>query len=178
MHRALRWAFFLVLLTLSATSFGLDAKDGWYHTGDSVRKKRVVIVNVSVYAIAHDMRCLPQAKTKQAVIDADCDKRFTLRMLMDVDQTKIVNALREAYTLNGYTDATKINAAMGAFSAPLTKNAYITVTYDSVNKKTTFWEQNGGSAAVQGIDFMKGSWSIWLGKIDPPSVGDELIGNL
>ena len=178
MHRALRWAFALVLLTLSVTSFALEAKDGWYHTGDSVRKKTVVIVSVKVYAIGHDMRCLPSAKTKQAVIDADCDKRFTLRMLMGVDQSKIVNALREAYALNGYTDAAKINAAMAAFTVELTNNAYITITYDSVNKKTTFYEQNGGTAVVPGVDFMKGTWSIWLGKIDPPSVGDELIANL
>jgi hypothetical protein len=178
MQRALRWAFALVLLTLSATSFGLEAKDGWYHTGDSVRKKTVVFVPVKVYAIGHDMRCLPSAKTKQAVIDADCDKRFTLRMLMSVDQSKIVNALREAYALNGYGDAAKINAAMAAFTAALTDNAYITFTYDSANKRTTVYEQNGGTAVVPGVEFMKGTWSIWLGKIDPPSIGDELIANL
>lgn len=178
MHRALRWAFALVLLTLSVTSFALEAKNGWYHTGDSVRKKTVVFVNVKVYAIGHDMRCLPSAKTKQAVIDADCDKRFTLRMLRDVDQAKIVDALKEAYALNNYKDTAKINAAMAAFTVELKENAYITVTYDSVNKKTTFWEQNGASATIAGIDFMKATWSIWFGKIDPPSLGDELIANL
>ncbi|HEX7603939.1 MAG TPA: chalcone isomerase family protein [Polyangiaceae bacterium] len=178
MHRALRWILALVLLTLSVTAFALEAKDGWYHTGDSIRKKSVAFINVKVYAIGHDMRCLPPAKTKQAVIDVDCDKRFTLRMLRDVDQAKIVSAFREAYALNGYTDAAKINAAMAAFTVELKENAYITFTYDSVNKKTTVYEQNGGTVVVPSIEFMKGTWSIWLGKIDPPSIGDELIANL
>jgi hypothetical protein len=178
MLRALRWAFALVLLTLSVTAFGLEAKDGWYHTGDSIRKKSVAFVNVKVYAIGHDMRCLPPAKTKQAVIDTDCDKRFTLRMLRTVDQAKIVEALKDAYALNGYTDTAKINAAMAAFTVELKENAYITFTYDAANKRTTVWEQNGGSAVIPSVEFMKGTWSIWLGKIDPPSIGDELIQNL
>ncbi len=45
-------------------------------------------------------------------------------------------------------------------------------------KTTTFWEQNGGSATVAGVDFMKATWSVWFGKIDPPSIGDRLIANL
>ena len=42
----------------------------------------------------------------------------------------------------------------------------------------TFWEQNGGTTTVAGIDFMKATWKVWLGNIDPPSLGDRLIANL
>ena len=52
------------------------------------------------------------------------------------------------------------------------------ITYDSAAKTTTFWEQNGGSATVAGVDFMKATWRVWFGNIDPPSIGDRLIANL
>jgi hypothetical protein len=31
---------------------------------------------------------------------------------------------------------------------------------------------------VDGVDFMKAVWSIWLGKIDQPKLGDQLISQL
>jgi len=152
----------LTVLTVAGTASALQPNaEGWYHTGDAVRQKTVVFVTANVYSIGHDMKCVVP-KSKQAVIDADCDKRFTWTMMRDVDKGKIVNAMREAFQLNGYNDQNKINAALAAFSADT----------------TTFWEQNGGTATVAGVDFMKATWSIWLGKIDPPSLGDKLIANL
>ncbi len=175
--RRLILALVLLLSTLTASAWALNADaNGWYHTGDAVRTK--TIFNVKVYAIGHDMKCLPPTKTKQAVIDADCDKKFTWKMMRDVDKDKIVSALREAYQMNGYADATKINQALAAFSADLKENAAVTISYNSANKTTTFTEQNGSSATVAGAEFMKGTWSIWFGKIDPPSMGDQLIQNL
>lgn len=171
-------AFLLTsLLSLSALALTPD-KDGWMHTGDGVRTKSVAFITVKVYAIGHDMKCAPPQKSKQAVIDADCDKRFTWRMQRDVDKEKIHNALREAYKMNGFGDAGRVGQALGAFTAELKENAFVTITYDSAKKTTTFWEQNGGTSTVAGADFMKATWSVWFGKIDQPSLGDALIAKL
>src|SRR5436309_7926699 len=78
--------------------------DGYFHTGDGVRYKKIAFINIKVYAIDHYMKDLPTQKSKQAVIDADVDKRFSWKMLRTVDAGKIKNALREAFAKNGYGD--------------------------------------------------------------------------
>ncbi len=168
----------LATVSLAPSALAIQADgSGWYHTGDAVRQKTVLFVTANVYQISHDMKCVVP-KSKQAVIDADCDKRFTWKMMRDVGKDKIIDAMKEAFKNNGYGDAGKINQALGAFSADFKENAYVRISYDSTAKTTTFWEQNGGTTVVAGVDFMKATWSIWLGKIDPPSIGDRLIANL
>ncbi len=154
-------------------------KDGWFHTGDGIRTKSVAFINVKVYAIGHDIKALPPTKSKQAVIDADVDKRLTWKMLRDVDHDKIIHALREAYAQNGYGDSGKIGQAMGAFTSELKENTYVTIAYNSTAKTTTFTVMGagGGTATVPGVDFMKATWSIWFGKIDQPSLGDALLSH-
>jgi predicted butyrate kinase (DUF1464 family) len=176
--RTTTFALMLASMTLAPSALAIQPDSGgWYHTGDAVRQKTVVFVTANVYSISHDMKCVVP-RNKQAVIDADCDKRFIWRMMRDVGNGKIVDAMKEAYAKNGYNDAGKINQALGAFSAEFKENAYVKINYDSAAKTTTFWEQNGGSTTVAGIDFMKATWKIWLGNIDPPSIGDRLIANL
>ena len=175
----------LFLLTASAL-FGASTRawaldrgaDGWFHTGDGVRVKKVAFVNFDVYAISHDMKELPPAKSKQAVIDLDVDKRFTWRQLRDVEHEKIQNALSEAFAMNGFSDASKIGPFVGAFSGDLKKGQVITVAYNSSAKSVTVNVQGSGSATIAGVDFMKAVWSIWFGKIDQSSLGDALIKNL
>lgn len=164
------------LISLSALALTPD-KDGWMHTGDGVRTKSVAFITVKVYAIGHDIKC-NVAKSKQAVIDADCDKRFTWKMQRDVDKEKIHNALREAYKMNGFSDDGRINQAIGAFTVELKENAYVTITYDAAKKTTTFWQQNGGTSTIAGADFMKATWSVWFGKIDQSSLGEALLSKL
>ena len=119
------------------------------------------------------------AKSKQAVIDADVDKKFTWRMLRDVDSKKIQKALQEAFQLNGYGDGGKIGQFVGAFNKDEVKeDTAVVITYSAANKATTIWVQNMGSATIAGPDFMKAVWSIWFGKIDQPSMGDQLISKL
>lgn len=169
----------LAALTVVTSSFALQrGANGWFHTGDSVRKKTIVFAHISVYAIGHDMKEVPKAKSKRAVIDLDVGKRFTWRMMRDVGNEKIRDALKEAYAMNGYHDAGKINAFVGAFRGEIKENQYVTITYDSEKKATTIVVQGQGSATVQGIDFMKATWSIWFGKIDQDSLGDDLISKL
>jgi len=179
MRRFVSFAFATTLALAAASAFGLSPdKDGWYHTGDGIRTKSVAFITVKVYAIGHDMKCLPKAKAKPEVIAADCDKRFTWQMQRDVDKEKIHNALREAYKMNGFTDEARINKALGAFTVELKEKSFVTITYNAQTKQTTFWEQGGGTTTVDGADFMTATWSIWFGKIDQPSLGDALISKL
>ena len=183
MKRSILAIVALLLVTLVA-SFATRAsalepdKNGWYFTGSGVRTKSVAFITVKVYAIRHDMKALPPTKSKQAVIDADVDKKITWRMLRDVDAEKIQNALKEAYQMNGYSDAGKIGAFLAAMNKELKEGTYVTISYNSGSKQTSISVSNGGNASIAGVDFMKATWSIWFGKIDQPSLGDAMIANL
>ncbi|HVY48632.1 MAG TPA: chalcone isomerase family protein [Minicystis sp.] len=171
----------LALLILAAlftafTALALDkGADGYYRTGSAIRVKTVVLVDVKVYSITHYMKELPPTKSKRAVIDMDTGKKFSWTMLRDVDRDKIVDALKEAFAKNGYGDQAKISRFIGAFSNDLKENQHVTIVYDADSKNTTVTVQGGGSATINGVDFMKGVWSIWFGNIDQKSLGDQLI---
>jgi hypothetical protein len=166
----------LVALGLFATSAAAleRDRDGYFHTGDGVRVKKVAFIHVKVYAIDHYMKDLPTQKSKQAVIDADVDKRFSWKMLRSVDAEKIKNALREAYAKNGYADAGKINPFVDAITKELKEGDAVTIKYDAVKKSTTITSP-AGSATIPGEEFMKATWSIWFGKIDQKELGDSLL---
>lgn len=153
-------------------------RDGYYNTGTGVRTKSVAFITAQVYAISHDMKGPLPPKNKEAVIKADVDKRFSWRMMRDVDAEKIQKALREAFSMNGYSDRAKIDAFVGAFKNELKEKQGVSISYNAANKSVSVWVQGGGSATIQGEDFMKAVWSIWLGKIDQPSLGDALISRL
>src|SRR5215207_2007958 len=87
-----------LFITLGSSAFA----DGMVHTGDAVRTKSVGPFTAKVYAIRHDMKEKPAAKSKQAVIDADVDKKFTWKMLRDVESGKIKKALEDALHMNGF----------------------------------------------------------------------------
>jgi hypothetical protein len=166
----------LFALILTATN---AFADGWIYTGDAVRTKSVGPFTAKVYSIRHDMKERPSSKSKDAVVNADVDKKFTWRMLRDVDSKKIQNALREAFQMNGYNDGAKIAAFVGAFNKDEVKeNSAVVISYTAANKSVTIWVQSGGTATVQGDDFMKAVWKIWFGKIDQPQMGDQLISKL
>ncbi|MDI1448872.1 chalcone isomerase family protein [Polyangium sp. 6x1] len=159
--------------------FGAGAfADDWKLTGTGIRVKTVVLVDVNVYQISHFIKGEVGEKSKKGVIDADIDKKFEWKMKRDVDHEKVVQTLRDAFAMNGYSDAGKINKFLGAFSAELKENAKISIVYDAAKKATTVSVGGGGSATVEGVDFMKGVWAIWFGKIDQPKLGDALISKL
>ena len=166
-----------LFVTVMSTSAFADAP--MIHTGDAIRTKSVGPFTAKVYAIRHDMKERPAAKTKQAIIDADVDKKFTWTMLRDVDSSKIQKALREAFTMNGFNDQGRINQFVGAFNKEEVKEkSGVVISYNAAAKTTTIWVQNGGTATLQGPEFMKAVWSIWFGKIDQPSMGDQLMAKL
>ena len=178
-----RWHLALFALLASLALFVRRAPvafaDAMIYTGNAVRTKSVGPFTAKVYSIRHDMKEKPANKSKQAVIDADVDKKFTWRMLRDVDCAKIKKALTEALQMNGWTDAARTAQLVGAFNKEeLKENAAVVISYNATVKSVTIWVQNMGTATIAGQDFMKAVWSIWLGKIDQPSMGDQLISKL
>jgi len=149
-------------------------RDGYFHTGDGIRYKKVAFINVKVYSIEHAMKDLPPQKSKQAVIDANVDKKFSWKMLRSVDAEKIRNALREAYAKNGYNDAGKINAFVDSITKELKEGDAVTIKYDAAKQATTITSP-AGSATVPGEEFMKATWKIWFGNIDQKNLGDQLL---
>jgi hypothetical protein len=163
----------LGLFALPASALERD-HDGYFHTGDGIRYKKIAFINIKVYSIDHYMKDLPPQKSKQAVIDADVDKRISWKMLRSVEADKIKNALREAYAKNGYGDAGKIASFVDSIAKELKSGDNVTIKYDAAKKVTTITSP-AGSATVAGEDFMKATWSIWFGKIDQKDLGDSLL---
>ncbi len=126
----------LVALLTSLSALALDkGADGYYRTGSGVRVKTVVMVDVKVYSITHYMKELPSSKSKKAVIDADVGKKFVWSMLRDVDKEKIVDALKEAFAKNSYSDQGKIGKFIGAFG-DLKENGKVTIVTDDGAART------------------------------------------
>ncbi len=176
---ALVLAVVTALLMVVANLWALErGADGYFHTGSGIRVKTIAIVDVNVYEISHFMKELPAKKSKQAVIEMDVDKRISFKMLRSVEAEKIKEALRDAYAMNGYSDGGKIGKALGTFSGELKEGARTTISYDAAKKTTTFTSGSGATATIEGVDFMKATWSIWFGKIDQPKLGDQMISKI
>ena len=163
----------LALFALPASALERGS-DGYFKTGDGIRYKKIAFINIKVYSIEHEMKDLPAQKSKQAVIDADVDKVLHWKMLRTVDAEKIRNALREAYSMNGYNDNAKIAPFVDSITKELKSGDSVTIKYDAA-KKTTTITSPAGSATVAGEDFMKATWSIWFGKIDQKDLGNQLL---
>ncbi len=109
------------------------------------------------------------------MIDADVGKKFVWSMLRDVDKDKIVDALKEAFAKNGYSDQGKIGKFIPARSATSRRTARSPSSTTKAARTRPSPCKGSGSATINGVDFMKGVWSIWFGSIDQKSLGDQLI---
>ncbi len=169
-------ALVLVASVAAPPAYAMEKdSEGYYRTGWGIRKKTVALFKVDVYSIAHYVREAPTQKSKAAMIALATDKKFAWKMLRDVEHDKIVEALRGGYAMNGYQDAEKINKFVSAFSGDLKKGQVVAIRYVAATKTTSINIAGGPSTSVQGEDFMRGTWSIWFGKIDQPRLGDDLI---
>jgi hypothetical protein len=149
--------------------------NGYYLTGTGVRQKEVAVFSVDVYVISHYMRDLPPTKSRAAVIAADVDKMFALRMLRDLSAAQIQDALRESFATNGYGNRAKIDAFVSAVDRQLPKGSTITIRYDAASKITTASTKGRAPVSIPGVDFMTATWSIWLGQIDQDGLSEALI---
>jgi hypothetical protein len=149
--------------------------NGYYLTGTGVRQKEVALFSIDVYVISHYMRDLPPTRSRAAVIAADVDKMFALRMLRELSAAQIKDALRADFAANGYANRAKIDAFVSAVGQPLPKGSTITIRYDSASKTTTASAKGNPPVTIPGVDFMTAIWSIWLGRIDQNGLSEELI---
>jgi len=167
-----------VLLAAFAAIFfavtALWAEGEYILTGTGIRVKSIAFIDVNVYAISHYMKQLPPIRSRRAVIEMDTGKKFMWTMKRDVDHEKIVTALKDAYAMNGYSDSARIGQFIGAFKSELKEKSSVSIVYDA-DKKATTVTVGSDRVTVSGVDFMKATWSIWLGKIDQPKLGDQLI---
>jgi hypothetical protein len=171
-------ATLVTLLTLTS-AFAIErGKDGYFHTGDGIRAKTIVFVRLKIYFIGHEMRELPPTKSKQAVIDADVDKRIWWKMLRDADGERLQGILRDSFAKNGYADTSKIGPFLAAFRGGLKENDYVVIRYTADSKTMTLQVQGASPVSFVGGDFMKATWSIWFGKSEDPELGDALISKL
>jgi len=153
-------------------------RPGWIHTGEGVREKHLALIHIQAYSISHWVRTRPPAVTRSAMIDLEEDKQFTLRMLRDVGVGRMKGMFRDAFALNRYRDQTKIEAFLAALTRDLAKGDQITVAYTPQGVTTSISLQGGGTATVQGKDFMRATWSIWFGQSDQPALGEALVSKL
>lgn len=167
----------LCLLTIALDAAPTKDKHGYYVTGYATRVKKIVFANFKVYAISHHMKEFPATKSRQAVIDADVDKKIVMKMLRSVEGEKLSSAVVDAFRLNGYTDMGKVNTFLSVVKGEAKEGSYIIIWYDAA-KKTTYISYGGRRSSVAGIDFMKGLWSCWFGKIDQPSVPNGLMSRI
>jgi hypothetical protein len=169
---------FLVLLVVCLTAVGIfsQAKD-YTTTGSGIRVKKIAFVSVKVYSITHQMKDLPSSKNASEIISAETDKRFILKMMREVDSEKIVNAIKEAYATNGYSNTANPIKLFSPVTGSLKEGDTITISYNSATK-TVSCTYNGTTSSVSGSDFMQGTWSIWFGKIDQPDLTKSLMSKI
>jgi hypothetical protein len=187
MKRArLLFAMVLGLFVTFAVLAPSASADGWITTGSSLRVKSIGPFTAKVYTITHMMKDKPKEVSKKGMIEAETDKQFLLFFQRDVDAEKIKNAFRESFKLNGYGDGGKIDQFLGAigkgdvveYDSKKKGPPSISISYNQASQTTTINVPDHGKASVQGADFMKAVWSIWFGKIDQPSMGDQLMASL
>jgi Chalcone isomerase-like len=167
----------LWLAPVDASAVAREA-NGYYLTGTGVRQKEVALFSVDLYVISHYMRDLPPTRSKGAVIAADVDKMFALRLLRELTSAQIQGALRDAFAANGYADHAKIDPFVAAVGKTLPKGATITIRYDAASKTTTASSKGNRPVSIPGVDFMMATWSIWLGRIDQDGLGEALIDRI
>lgn len=171
--------FVLLAMAWSGSAAALEpGKDGWYHTGQGIRQKSIAFVDVDVYEIHHYTKVLPPAHTRAAMIELDADKKLEWKMLRDVDAEKLRDALDHGYEMNGFTDKKRIAKFTATFQKEMLEGQKVSIVYDATKKSTSIVVQGGASATVEGVDFMKATWSVWFGKIDQSGLGDQLIKSL
>jgi hypothetical protein len=169
----------VVLVSLASdASAAQRSADGYYRTGSAIQTANHWPFTMDVLAIGHDVKQLPPAKTRQAMIELDADKRFAMKVLRDLDADKLRAGLRDGYHRNGYTDDSVIGRFLSALQGTLANNRAMWIVYDAGAKQTRLVVDGGATTSVDGVAFMKATWSIWFGKAKPSGIGDALIKDL
>lgn len=157
-------------------------KDGFYQTGAGTRSK----LGGKTYDIFHSIKELPAAKTREALIEADVDKRFSLvfravpLLLKPIvggnawPKDKIQGSFREGFAANAYADKDKIDRFLSPIAQDLVEKDNIFIQYSATAKSTTITVKTN-KVTIEGVEFMKAVWSLWFGKIDQKDLPEALM---
>ena len=164
------------MLLIAPASHAVErARNGFFLTGSATR----VDAGKKDYTLVHEMREIPRTKTKRGVIDADVDKRFVLRLHRDLPCASVKSSLRDGFSRNAFANANKISQVVDTCSGTTLKaGAQVVIAYKASTKTTTFWVEGMGRTTVVGIDFMKAVWSVWMGNVAQPKLGESLVARL
>jgi hypothetical protein len=169
----------LIVATVSAPSAAATpGQDGYYRTGEGIQTANHWPFTIEVFAIWHDVKQLPSTKSRKAMIELDADKRFSLRMMRNVDADRLRGGLRDGFHRNGYQESTAIEQLLSALTGTLPKGQVIWISYEASSRRTRMIVDGGATAEVDGIAFMRATWSIWFGDSKPSDLGDALINKL
>ena len=185
-HARATWALLPLTLgiALSGTLHSSPAaaiqpgRGGWYHTGNGVITKGVLVFEVDVFSVRHDMKCLPEHKSQASVISANCDKQLTWQALRNVGKDEIRDALRDGYAAVDYGEQAKIGRVISAFETGVKEGGIVTIAYDAGTRSTTFSPRRGTKVAIEGVEFMRATWSILFANEELAGVGRALISKL
>ena len=166
----------LACLLVAPSSQAVEpSRGGWYLTGSATK----VTASVKDYTLLHEMKALPAVKTKRGVIDADVDKRFSWRLHRDLSCATLKAALRDGFRRNAYTTSATITTFVNACSGTTLKaRSTVVIRYVAATKTTTLSVSGMGTTSVVGVDFMRAVWSLWLGNVDQPRLGEALVARL
>ncbi len=86
------------------------------------------------------------------------------------------------FTRNAYTADAKIAAFVDVCTGTLKARSTVVIVYTAATKTTRVWMKTDAPApattTVPGVDFMKAVWSVWLGNVERPELGDALVARL
>jgi hypothetical protein len=149
---------------------------GFVRTGEGIKSLRIGTLDVRVYVVRHDMRQLPAVRSRKALIEADVDKRFTLRLLRDMEAHHLQETLRDALLQNGSDDPVRIRAFLAGLSRDVKAGTHVVVSYDARTRTTSLAVDGVVGSTVESFRFMTEVWSVWLGKGEAAALAEALVG--
>jgi len=136
-------------------------------------RKAYVFVKVYVGAL------YLQAKTHdpKAAIETDEAKRIVLHMVRDVTHDEMKQAMQDGFANTGTSGTPGAQQFTGYFTEPIVTGQECEFDY-APGKGTTVKISGKTKGTIQGADFMRGLWGIWLGpKPADESLKQGMLGN-
>ena len=160
------------LLLLAATKAGVTLPDTINVEGktlvlNGLGVREATALNIDVYVAGLYLE--HKSKDSSAIIDAQESKRLVLRFVRSVDQEDLVDAWTEGFEKNG---GEKLSGQLKQL------NSWMTEVHEGESLMLTYVPGKGVTVAVnaktkgtiEGADFAKVMWSIFLGP-KPPNAG-------
>src|SRR5262249_26233300 len=136
-------------------------------------RKAYVFVKVYVGALYLQTR----THDAKAAIETDEAKRIVLHMVRDVTHDEMKGAMQDGFANTGTSDTPGAKQFTSCFTRPIPPGQEC--EFDNARGKgTTVTISGKKKGTIQGADFMRGLWGIWLGpKPADESLKQGMLGN-